>query len=113
MALTGARVGEACGMLWDVVDLEAKQARVVRSVSWDHWTRRPTLQESTKTESSVRTLNLPDELVELLKEMHAEAKGAGAVRPTTPALRHSAFLGDPPTSAGTPTQRLRTWPRAI
>lgn len=81
MILTGARVGEACAMQWDVIDLEERTARVVRSVSWDHWTRRPSLLESTKTEGSVRTLNLPDELVELLKEMKNECQGIGHVFP--------------------------------
>lgn len=79
MVLTGARVGEASGMLWEAIDLEDRTARVVRSVSWDHWTRRPVIQESTKTEGSVRTLNLPDELVELLREMKKEGKGTGPV----------------------------------
>ena len=79
MVLTGARVGEACGLLWDMVDLEDKTARVVRTVRWDHWTRRPSLQESTKTEASVRILNLPDELVELLQDMKTESGAKGPV----------------------------------
>ena len=32
MVLTGARVGEACGMLWEAVDLEEGIARVVRRI---------------------------------------------------------------------------------
>lgn len=79
MVLTGARVGEACGMLWDMIDLDDKTARVVRSVRWDHWTRRPVLQETTKTEGSVRTLNLPDELVDLLRALKGEGNGTGPV----------------------------------
>lgn len=66
-------------MLWDMIDLEDKTARVVRSVRWDHWTRRPVLQETTKTEGSVRTLNLPDELVDLLRALKGEGSGKGPV----------------------------------
>lgn len=73
MVLTGARVGEACGLLWDVVDLNEKTARVARRVAWDHWTRQPRLEETTKTEESLRTLVLPDELVGLLTEMRGNA----------------------------------------
>ena len=32
MLLTGARVGEACGMLWDAVDLKQGMARVLRRI---------------------------------------------------------------------------------
>lgn len=79
MVLTGARVGEACGMLWDMIDLDDKTARVVRTVRWDHWTRRPSLQESTKTDASARILNLPEELVEVLRVMKDESGGKGPV----------------------------------
>lgn len=79
MVLTGARVGEACGLLWEAVDLEDRSARVVRRVAWDHWTRQPRLEETTKTESSVRTLHLPDELVGMLKEMKGGAQDGAPV----------------------------------
>lgn len=75
LVLTGARVGEAAGLLWDVVDLDEKTARVCRRVHWDHWTRRPVLEETTKTEESLRTLMLPDELVALLREMKRSGLG--------------------------------------
>lgn len=79
LVLTGARVGEATGLLWDVVDLDGKTARVCRRVAWDHWTRRPLLEDTTKTEESLRTLMLPDELVEILRGMKAEGPGTGPV----------------------------------
>lgn len=72
MVLTGARVGEACGMLWEVVDLEKGIARVVRRIRWDHKTRKPCLEYTTKTKSSVRLLLLSSELVNLLKQMEKE-----------------------------------------
>ena len=72
MLLTGARVGEACGMLWEAVDFKQGIAQVVRRIRWDHKTRRPHLEDTTKTESSVRLLLLSDELIELLKQMKEE-----------------------------------------
>lgn len=72
MLLTGARVGEACGMLWEAVDLNQKIARVMRRIRWDQKTKKPSLEETTKTSSSVRLLILSDELVSLLKEMKEE-----------------------------------------
>ena len=69
MILTGARVGEACGMLWSAVDLEQGKARVIRKIRWDHKTKRPCLEEDTKTSASVRLLVLSDELIDILKQM--------------------------------------------
>ena len=72
MLLTGARVGEACGMLWSVVDFKQGTASVVRRIRWDHNTRRPHLEDTSKTEASVRLLLLSDELIEILKQMKEE-----------------------------------------
>lgn len=69
MILTGCRVSEAAGLMWDSVDLNLKIARIVRTVHWDHWTRKPTLQDTTKTDESTRIVILPDVLVALLGEM--------------------------------------------
>ena len=77
MLLTGARVGEACGMLWEAVDLNQKTARVIRRIRWDQKTKRPSLEETTKTSSSVRLLILSDELMSILKEMKEESKDQG------------------------------------
>ena len=77
MLLTGARVGEACGMLWSAVDLEQKTARVVRRIRWDQRTKRPYLEETTKSSASVRLLILSDELVGILKRMKEESEDQG------------------------------------
>ena len=74
MVLTGARVGEACGMLWEAIDFKQGTARVVRRIRWDHYTRRPHLEDITKTEASVRLLVLSDELIDILKAMKEENK---------------------------------------
>ena len=77
MVLTGARIGEACGMLWSAVDLEQGKARVIRKIRWDHKTKRPCLEEDTKTSASVRLLILSDELIEVLRQMKKETQEEG------------------------------------
>ena len=73
MLLTGARVGEACGMKWSAVDLENGIARVIRRIRWDHFTRKPFLEEVTKTSQSARLLVLPKRLQDILLEMKRTA----------------------------------------
>ena len=77
MLLTWARVGEACGMLWSAVDLKQGMARVVRRIRWDQKTKRPYLEDTTKTEASVRLLILSEELISILKQMKEESGGEG------------------------------------
>ena len=71
--LTGARVGEACGMKWSALGLKNGIARVIRRVRWDHFTRRPFLEEVTKTSQSARLLMLPKRLQDILLEMKKDA----------------------------------------
>jgi integrase len=79
LMLTGVRVGEACGLCWDAVDLNVRVARINRTVMWDHWTRTPTLVETTKTEESARIIPLAGELVALLEEMRLSASASQPV----------------------------------
>lgn len=79
LVLTGARVGEACGLCWDAVDLDARVARINKTVMWDHWTRYPTLVETTKTEESSRIIPLAGELIEMLSAMRALSSGVGPI----------------------------------
>ena len=72
MLSTGARVGEVCGLKWEEIDLEQGVARVIRQVRWDHFTRRPELEEVTKTAQSSRLLMLPEKLKNILREMKKE-----------------------------------------
>ena len=72
MILTGARVSEACGLCWDSVDLKRGIARVIRRIAWEQRTKKPYLEETTKTDASVRVLLLPDELIEVLQELKEE-----------------------------------------
>jgi len=79
MILTGCRVGEAAALMWDATDLPLKIARIVRTVHWDHWTRRPSIQEATKNEESNRVVVLSDFLVTMLEERRGETGGTGLV----------------------------------
>jgi integrase len=73
MILTGCRVGEAAALQWDAVDLKLRMARITRTIHWDHKTRRPTLQDSTKTDESTRVVLLPDVLIGLLEDIKARS----------------------------------------
>ncbi|MCY4513215.1 MAG: site-specific integrase [Bdellovibrionales bacterium] len=73
MLLTGTRVGEACGLKWEEVDLEKGTARIIRRVRWDQQTKRPFLEDVTKTVQSARLLMLPEKLKDVFKEMKKEA----------------------------------------
>ena len=72
MLLTGARVGEACGLKWDAVDLEKGFVRIVRRVRWDQKTKQAFLEDVTKTSQSARLLMLPGKLKNILLEMKKE-----------------------------------------
>ena len=73
MLLTGARVGEACGLKWDAVDLKDRFVRIIRRVRWDQRTKHPFLEDVTKTSQSARLLMLPEKLKSVLMEMKKEA----------------------------------------
>ena len=73
MLLTGARVGEACGLQWEAVDFDQGIARVIRRVRWDYRSKQPFLEDVTKTALSARILTLPKKLQEVLQEMKKSA----------------------------------------
>jgi integrase len=54
-------------------------ARISKTVMWDHWTRNPTLVETTKTEESSRMIPLAGELVDLLSLIRASSSGTGPI----------------------------------
>ena len=62
MLSTGARVGEACGLKWEELDLDRGTARIVRQVRLDQQTKHPFLEDVTKTAGSARLLMLPERL---------------------------------------------------
>jgi len=58
LILTGLRIGEALGLKWDAVDLNAGTLHVRRTLQHtpDGWT----ISDATKTDASVRTVMLPE-----------------------------------------------------
>lgn len=72
MVLTGVRVGEACGLKWDAIDLEKGMANIFRKVAWDRISKKAYLEEKVKTNESLRVLALPREIVEMLKCLKEE-----------------------------------------
>ena len=73
MLLTGSRVSEACGLKWDVVNLDKGFVRIIRRVRWDQRTKHPFLEDVTKTSGSARILMLPEKLKNMFFELKKEA----------------------------------------
>ena len=73
MLLTGARVGEACGLKWSEVNLEKGFVRIVRRVRWDQRTKHPFLEDTTKTAESARLVMIPEKLKNILRDMKQKA----------------------------------------
>lgn len=73
MLLTGARVGEACGLTWDAVDFKNGIACVTKKVRWDYRNKRAVLENFTKTTFSNRILLLPKRLQDILLDAKKEA----------------------------------------
>jgi len=64
--VTGARLGEIIGLKWDRVMWNSKQIQIDRAL---YYTPDKGLYEDTpKTKNSVRSINLPDEMMMLLRE---------------------------------------------
>lgn len=70
MVMTGFRVGEACGLEWQHINFENKTISIRQTMSWDRKTKRPYLQiGEAKNEMSLRTIQLPNELRQMLLTM--------------------------------------------
>ena len=70
MALTqfclGLRIGQACGLRWDSLDLENRVARITHTIDWDQWTWKPIIKERPKN-GRERVLVIPKILADELK----------------------------------------------
>ena len=73
MLLTGARVGEACGLTWDTVDFKNGIACITKKVRWNYRNKNAILENFTKTTFSNRILLLPKKLQNILMEGKKEA----------------------------------------
>lgn len=70
---TGLRIGELLGLQWDCVDLDSCEIEVRRNLSCVPG--QCTLNEYTKTESGVRTVPFPDDVLEVLTRLHEDMNG--------------------------------------
>lgn len=68
MILTGCRLGEACGLLWDAVSDDYVTIRITRTLAWDYKTKAPYLSGDVKSKASRRIIQLPPSLTEILRE---------------------------------------------
>ena len=66
---TGARISEACALHWDAIDLQNGVASIIRTVWWDRHSREPRIQNSTKTDGSIRIMHLPGPVIAMLREI--------------------------------------------
>lgn len=70
---TGMRREEICGLRWDSVELDGKAPHVVvrRACRWPD-NMRPEVSEILKTQAAARTIPIPPQLVEYLKQIRPE-----------------------------------------
>ena len=85
--LCGARIGEACGLQWDCVDLKRGTVLIKRVCNWHYRTKEPSLREGTKTDE-VRTIVLCERVVGLLAEWKAKNEGVKLVFHSNGELLH-------------------------
>lgn len=78
---TGARIGEALALKWEDVDLDANAVRIDWTVSRIRGAG--LVREAVKTETSERTLRLPDWTVEMLRKRKRDAAPGDLVFPNT------------------------------
>ncbi|MFK7827725.1 MAG: site-specific integrase [Oligoflexales bacterium] len=71
MILTGCRVGEAAGLCWDAVQLNAEKPfiKIIRTRNWIAKSGQEKIRSRVKTKNARRTINLPKILVGELKKI--------------------------------------------
>ena len=70
LIITGCRRGEIMGLRWNRVDFQQRTIRIDTNLLYSP--KRGIYESTTKTEGSVRTIKLPAETIELLKEYRRE-----------------------------------------
>lgn len=72
----GLRREEALGLQWDCVFLDDDAPHIVVKRAWHIENNRPVVTEELKTKASRRTIPIPPQLVECLKEIKANSKSS-------------------------------------
>ncbi len=72
-ALSGPRIGEACGLMWKDMDWQNQRYTIQRIVWWSTKTSKPKLREGTKTDE-IRVVKICPRLLELLNEWQEHGK---------------------------------------
>ncbi len=67
----GLRVGEACGLSWEAVDLKENWAKIQQVIVWDDRTWEPIIKVYPKNQS-IRFVSMPDILVHELERLRSE-----------------------------------------
>jgi len=73
MLYTGLRRGEVCGLEWSDVDFDKNLLAVRRN--WLYVPEKGTYQDTPKSESSKRVINIPPDLVEILQDYRCWQEG--------------------------------------
>lgn len=76
---TGIRRGEACGLTWEDIDFEASTISIRRNVTYSK--EHGVIVGKLKTQNSLRTLPLPQRIVQELRAWKAEQSAETIIRP--------------------------------
>ena len=110
--LCGLRLGEACALTWDDIDMDGERMTISRAETYT--AASGSRIQTPKTDSSVRTIDLPPALVALLRELRASYDA-------TARAMGSRWRGDgrilcnwdgTPVHHDTPSNWWRDWARA-
>ena len=77
-ALSGPRIGEACGLMWKDIDWHNQRYTINRIVWWSSKSQQPIVREGTKTDET-RVVKLCPRLIHLLKEWQGISSSVGYV----------------------------------
>lgn len=70
LLVTGCRRGEIMGLKWSAIDLEAGTIRIENNLLYSK--ELGIYEDTTKTDTSTRSIRIPDETVHLLQQYHTE-----------------------------------------